>query len=261
MSFWRNLMQPAPVPADGLADELAPSVGEDRRVYAVGDVHGRLDLLEALLRRIAEDDRARGPMPPTLILLGDLVDRGPSSRQIVSLVMALAAEEAGLHCLKGNHEELFLLAAKGDVTAIPTFRKAGGGATLASYGLAPRDFEAMADAEIAAWMLAHVPRDHVDFLDALPDRLIVGDYLFVHAGIRPGVPIDRQSGADMRWIRRAFLEHEGAHPLMVVHGHSITDDVDERANRIGIDTGAYFSGRLTALGLEGSERWVIQTGD
>ncbi|MFB0873511.1 MULTISPECIES: metallophosphoesterase family protein [unclassified Sphingobium] len=254
-------MQPAPVPADGLADELAPSVGEDRRVYAVGDVHGRLDLLEALLRRIAEDDRARGPMPPTLILLGDLVDRGPASRQIVSLVMALAAEEAGLHCLKGNHEELFLLAAKGDVTAIPTFRKAGGGATLASYGLVPRDFEAMADVEIAAWMLAHVPRDHVDFLDALPDRLIVGDYLFVHAGIRPGVPIDRQSGADMRWIRRAFLEHEGAHPLMVVHGHSITDDVDERANRIGIDTGAYFSGRLTALGLEGSERWVIQTGD
>lgn len=257
MSFWRNFLQPASVPADG----PLPSVGANRRVYAVGDVHGRLDLLEELLGRIAVDDRARGPMPPRLILLGDLVDRGPSSRQIVSLVMALTAEEAGLHCLKGNHEELFLLAAKGDVTAVPTFRKAGGGATLASYGLSPRDFEAMADVEIAAWMLAHVPRDHVDFLDALPDRMVVGDYLFVHAGIRPGVPIDRQSGADMRWIRRDFLEHEGAHPLMVVHGHSITAEVDERANRIGIDTGAYFSGRLTALGLEGSKRWVIQTGD
>lgn len=257
MSFWRNFMRPAPVPPDG----PPPTVCEDRRVYAVGDVHGRLDLLEELLGRIAADDQARGPMPPHLILLGDLIDRGPSSRQIVTLVMAFMAEKAGLHCLKGNHEELFLLAAKGNVAVMPTFRKAGGGATLASYGLPQRDFEAMADIEVAAWMLAHIPRDHVDFLDALPDRVIFGDYLFVHAGIRPGVPIERQTGADMRWIRRDFLDYPGAHPLMVVHGHSITADVDERANRIGIDTGAYFSGRLTALGLQGRARWIIQTGD
>jgi serine/threonine protein phosphatase 1 len=88
----------------------------------------------------------------------------------------------------------------------------------------------------------------------------IGDYLFVHAGIRPGVPIAQQQGADLRWVRRLFLDHEGTHPMMIVHGHSISPEVDDRPNRIGIDTGAYFSGRLTAIGLQGTERWFLQTG-
>ena len=237
-----------------------PSIG-DRRVYAIGDVHGRASLLDALLILIAQDDAQRGAMPPHIILLGDLVDRGPSSRQVIDRVMAMGASGGDVRCLKGNHEEIFVLAARGEVRAVPVFRRMEGAATLASYGLDPLLFGVMTDEEVVAWMLNNVPREHVDFLDALPDQVEMDDYLFVHAGIRPGVAIDAQNGADLRWIRREFLDHEGAHPKMVVHGHSITDDVDLHPNRIGIDTGAYYSGRLTAIGLQGTERWFLQTND
>ncbi|MFC3440991.1 metallophosphoesterase [Sphingobium rhizovicinum] len=253
MSFWRIGKR------DDAIDRPPPSVGADRRVYAIGDIHGRLDLLEALLRLIAQDDRARGPMPPHLILLGDLIDRGPASRGVVERVMGLMAG-GGTQCVKGNHEELFVLAARGDARIIPTFRRAGGAQTLASYGLPAATSDAMDDAAIARWMLAHVPRDHVDFIDDLPDSVEMGDYLFVHAGIRPGVPIADQKSADLRWIRRDFLDHDGIHPRMIVHGHSISPDPDQRDNRVGIDTGAYFSGRLTAIGLQGTDRWFLQTG-
>lgn len=255
MSFWRigRWLEAEP------DDRPPPSAGEDARLYAIGDIHGRLDLLDQLLALIARDRDSRAPMRSQIVFLGDLVDRGPASRQVIERVMALVAEEGAL-CLKGNHEELFLHAAYGDERVIPTFRKAGGAQTLASYGLAPRLFEAMDDAAVVAWMLTHIPRPHVDFLDDLPDYVEKGDYLFVHAGIRPGMAIADQQPADLRWIRRDFLEHRRAHPKMVVHGHSITPEVDERFNRIGIDTGAYFSGRLTALGLEGTARWLLQTG-
>lgn len=255
MSFWRigKWLEAEP------DDRPPPRAGEDVRLYAIGDIHGRLDLLEQLLGLIAADCLARGPMDTRLIFLGDLVDRGPDSRGVVERVMALVRQEGAL-CLKGNHEELFLHAAYGDERVIPTFRRAGGAQTLASYGLAQGMFTEMADADVARWMLANIPRAHVDFLDDLPDSEVIGDYLFVHAGIRPGVPIAAQSAADLRWIRREFLDHERAHPKMVVHGHSITPEVDERSNRIGIDTGAYFSGRLTAIGLEATDRWFLQTG-
>ncbi|WP_088184638.1 metallophosphoesterase family protein [Sphingobium sp. Z007] len=250
MSFWRRVKRGAPPP---------PDIGTDRRVYAIGDVHGRADLLDALLAMIAQDDAARPRKPISLILLGDLVDRGPHSRGVVERVMALAASGGDVRCLKGNHEEAFILAARGDLRALPLFRRMEGEATLASYGLDPALFRVMTDAEIADWMESHVPRAHVDFLDALPDSITIGDYLFVHAGIRPGVPIADQSPADLRWIRQEFLAHRGRHPNMIVHGHSISEDVDEQAGRIGIDTGAFLSGRLTALGLEGVDRWILQT--
>ncbi|WP_416463673.1 metallophosphoesterase family protein [Sphingomonas sp. VDB2] len=248
MSFWRSELRGA-----------RPDIGADRRVYAIGDVHGRADLLDALLAMIARDDDVRLRKPISLILLGDLVDRGPDSRTVVDRVMALAASGGDVRCLKGNHEEAFILAARGDLRALPLFRRMEGEATLASYGLDPALFRVMTDAELAAWMERHVPRAHVDFLDALPDSIAIGDYLFVHAGIRPGVPVEDQSPADLRWIRQEFLTHRGRHPSMVVHGHSISTDVDEQAGRIGIDTGAFFSGRLTAIGLEGVDRWILQT--
>ncbi|MBJ7444712.1 MAG: serine/threonine protein phosphatase [Sphingobium sp.] len=252
----------APGLARGTPTEASPppSVG-DRRVYAIGDVHGRANLLDALLILIARDDAERGAMPPHIVLLGDLVDRGPSSRQVIDRVMAMVASGGDVRCLKGNHEEIFVLAARGEVRAVPVFRRMEGAATLASYGLDPILFHVMTDEEIVAWMLNHVPREHIDFLDALPDQVEMDDYLFVHAGIRPGVPIEAQNGADLRWIRREFLDHGGAHPKMIVHGHSITDDVDLQPNRIGIDTGAYYSGRLTAIGLQGTDRWFLQTND
>lgn len=249
MNFWRRAKHGAPPPDIG-----------DRRVYAIGDVHGCADLLDALLAMIAQDDAARARKPISLILLGDLVDRGPNSRGVVERVMALTGSGGDVRCLKGNHEEAFILAARGDLRALPLFRRMEGEATLASYGLDPALFRVMTDAELADWMERHVPRAHVDFLDALPDSIAIGDYLFVHAGIRPGVPIDDQMPADLRWIRQEFLAHRGRHPSMIVHGHSISEDVDEQAGRIGIDTGAFLSGRLTALGLEGTSRWTLQTG-
>ncbi|MEJ7927343.1 metallophosphoesterase family protein [Sphingobium sp. AN641] len=237
-----------------------PSIGDDRLVYAIGDIHGRADLLGQLLDLIAQDVAGRPRLPIHLVLLGDLVDRGPHSAQVVTHAISLSQAGSHVHILKGNHEEVFVLAARGDPRAARTLRRIGGIATLESYGLAADGGAAMDDDEIAGWLLNHVPRAHVDFLDGLPDRLEMRDYLFVHAGVRPHVPLADQDPADLRWIRQEFLNHGRSFGPMVVHGHSITDDVDERANRIGIDTGAWSSGRLTALGLHGADRWTLQTG-
>ncbi|MCP1470886.1 serine/threonine protein phosphatase 1 [Sphingobium sp. OAS761] len=255
MTSWRDWWRRD----DGLNDRPRADVGDDVRVYAIGDLHGRLDLMETLLDRIAQDGRARGSMQTTILFLGDLVDRGPNSRRIVERMIDMMATGDEVRCLKGNHEELFVLVARGEVRAVPTFRKAGGAQTLSSYGLPPLDFERMADRAVADWALNNVSRSHVDFLDALPDTFETGDYLFVHAGIRPGVKIAEQRGEDLRWIRHDFLDHQGAHPRMIVHGHSITEDVDIRDNRIGIDTGAFMTGRLTAIGIQGTARWFLQT--
>lgn len=235
------------------------SIGEDVRVYAIGDIHGRLDLFDRLIERIAQDEAERASLPRLLVLLGDLIDRGPQSAQMIDRAMALARSDEDVRFLKGNHEELFIAAARGSVQSAGFFRRIGGVETLASYGLAPALSAAMDDDAIARWMLAHVPREHVDFADDFEDMLAIGDYLFVHAGIRPRVPLEAQLPADLRWIRGDFLMHRGDHGRVVIHGHSITPDVDEQPNRIGIDTGAWRSGRLTAIGLEGTERWFLQT--
>lgn len=229
------------------------------RVYAIGDIHGRADLLDQLLGMIAHDDAARPPSPVCLLFLGDLTDRGPDSAAVLDRSIALSRSGEDIRFIKGNHEEIFILAARGDEQAVRIFRRIGGDATLASYGLAPSACMAMDDAAIASWMLAHIPRAHVDFMDGFEDMIAIGDYLFVHAGIRPNVALAAQEPQVLRWIRQPFLDHAAPHEKMIVHGHSITDDIDVRSNRIGIDTGAYASGRLTALGLEGEDRWFLQT--
>jgi len=236
----------------------SPSVGK-MRVYAVGDIHGRLDLFNQLLDEIARDDAGRTPMRAQLVLLGDLVDRGPSSAQMVERAMGLTEFDDAVHFIKGNHEEVFVAAARGDVRAAGLLRRIGGVETLASYGLDAELCAVMTDSELVRWMLAHVPREHVDFLDGFDDMLPVGDYLFVHAGIRPRVPLESQTPEDLRWIRRDFLGHKGDHGCVIIHGHSISTEIDEQSNRIGIDTGAWRTDKLTAIGLEGSERWFLQT--
>ena len=238
----------------------SPSVGDGQRVYAIGDIHGRDDLLGDLLALIARDSEARGAMPAHLILLGDLVDRGPGSAQVIERAMELARTDPLVRFVKGNHEEAFLLAARGHVRATHFFRQYGGTETAASYGLDPRDCRAMDDEALADWMLGNVPRAHVDFVEGFEDSVEMGDYFFVHAGVKPGVALHAQSPDDLRWIRAEFLDHPHGHEKMIVHGHSISADVDAQPNRIGIDTGAYRSGRLTAIGLEGTARWFIQTG-
>lgn len=232
-------------------------IPEGQRVYTIGDVHGRLDLLVSLLRRVKEDDQARPPAETHVVMLGDLIDRGSHSAHVLEYLRAYRDGFATFHFLMGNHEEAMLASleqgANPEEIGWLTF---GGRETMLSYGADEAIFAAQG-ADLAAAMRAIVPRIHIDFLDSFADSVTIGDYLFVHAGIRPGVAIGQQTSGDMRWIREPFLTDERDHGLLVVHGHSITDEPDIRHNRIGIDTGAYRTGLLTALGLFGSDRWLL----
>lgn len=239
-----------------------PAIPDGQRVYAVGDIHGRLDLLEQLLAMIAADDEARGAANTILVLLGDLVDRGADSRGVIERAMTLKADYADkVRILIGNHEEAFMAAASGDERAVRFFTRIGGRETILSYGLDLESYRNMHMDELAEALPRLVPADHIAFLQSLEEMVIIGDYAFVHAGIKPGVPLSEQSPKDLRWIREPFLDEMGPHEKFIIHGHTITRHVDEQPNRIGIDTGAYASGRLTAIGLQGQDRWYLQTVD
>lgn len=237
-----------------------PLVPEDSRVYAIGDVHGRLDLLDALLARIA-DERARLPVGTVhLVMLGDLIDRGPHSAQVVERLLTVPAGVDEVHLLMGNHEEALLEILDGAHSQLPGWIRYGGEQALKSYGL--EDATIFGDREsLVAKIHAGIPASHVRLFRSMVDYVQIGDYLFVHAGIFPGRPLDQQQVHDLRWIREEFLEDDRDHGVMVVHGHTITADVDCRTNRIGIDTGAYRSGVLTALALEGKAQRFLKTGE
>ncbi|MBT2185900.1 metallophosphoesterase family protein [Sphingobium nicotianae] len=238
----------------------APNIGEDRRVYAIGDIHGRLDLLTRLVDKIADDDLARGPGGTTeLVMLGDFVDRGPESAGVLDFVMRLRDWWPAITCLQGNHEEVFLMAARGDESALRFMTRIGGRETMLSYGATEADLDEMTLGQLRDWLMSTVPEAHLTFIEGMADRVLIGDYLFVHAGIRPRVPMDEQEGRDLRWIRDEFLSFESPHPHYVVHGHSITAGVEQKGNRMGIDTGAYATGVLTAVGLQGTEQWFLST--
>jgi serine/threonine protein phosphatase 1 len=234
------------------------AVPRGRRVYAIGDIHGRLDLVDALLDMIDADDAGRGPAESELIFLGDLIDRGPDSSGVVERLMALRGRRP-VRYLKGNHEEVFLRAMAGDLAALRFLIRIGGRETLLSYGISEGEYRDLDFAELMALARRKVPSAHLEFLAAFEKWIDVGDYLFVHAGLRPGVAVEDQKSSDLCWIREDFLDHRDSFGKMVIHGHSITEDIDERSNRIGIDTGAFASGRLTAIGLEGDERWYLST--
>ncbi|QQN74835.1 metallophosphoesterase family protein [Croceicoccus sp. YJ47] len=242
-------------------DASAPSVPAGRRVYAIGDIHGRLDLFDALIAKIRADDAARPAADTTIVLLGDLIDRGPDSAGVVERARELS-QAGDMRAIIGNHEEMFLRAL-GDPDALRHFLKVGGKETILSY---PVPNEAYRDAtldELCALLAQYVPDEHLAYLRAMETHVVIGDYLFVHAGIKPGVDIAEQSARDLRWIREPFLSHPGPHSHCIVHGHTIREEVEilpspKRPHRIGIDTGAYSSGRLTAIGLEARERWFIE---
>ncbi|MCC6478626.1 metallophosphoesterase [Sphingorhabdus sp.] len=230
------------------------------RVYAIGDIHGRNDLLTALLAQIDADDRARGTADTRIVLLGDLVDRGPDSAGVIDTAMAMRGQGRTVHYLMGNHEEVFLKACRErDTKTLRFFLKIGGDATLQSYPITRSEYIELDLEALASRLETLVPEAHLTFLESFEDTLVLGDYAFVHAGIRPGVPLSEQRKSDLRWIRDEFVGQRGDLEKVIVYGHTIYDEIDERGSRIGIDTGAYASGRLTAIGLEGSERWYLQT--
>ena len=230
------------------------------RGYAIGDIHGRLDLLDEILAKIAADDADRSPARTTIIFLGDLIDRGSQSAQVVERLRNFHPPFAKTVFLMGNHEEVLLRIMAGETDILPDWMRFGGAECARSYGMDPVDLECRDPASALRLLRRSIPKDHLEFLSAFADTASFGKYLFVHAGIRPGVPIAKQTAQDLRWIRNPFLDDETDHGRIVVHGHTISEEVDERHNRIGLDTGAYWSGILTAIGLEGNERWYLQTG-
>ena len=236
-----------------------PAGARGLRAYAVGDVHGRLDLLDQLLDKIHEDIKRRPPRKVLLVFVGDLIDRGPNSAQVVERLRTYRRPAVETVFLLGNHEEVLLRILSGDADMITKWRLFGGKECLDSYGVDTAKLAGLKKEEALEVIRKAIPREHVEFLQTFDDSCRFGDYLFVHAGIRPGVEIDQQRQSDLRWIREPFLFDETDHGFVVVHGHTIRPEVEMRPNRIGIDTGAYKSGVLTALAIERSDSWLLDT--
>ena len=238
------------------AFDRTPAVSTTRRVpdgtcvYCVGDIHGRDDLLREVAERVEADLKSRSFDQAVTVFLGDYIDRGADSKRVLE---RLATNEwpTSIIALAGNHED-FLLAFLDDAEMLDFWRGQGGLETLHSYGvdvgpaMAGRDFAA-----VQAAFTARLPQHHRDFLKALKVSAPIGDYFFCHAGVRPGVPLERQERDDLLNIRDPFLSSKAEHGKLVVHGHTPSVAPEIHANRIGIDTGAYATGQLTCLVLEG----------
>ncbi|WP_375390478.1 metallophosphoesterase family protein [uncultured Sphingomonas sp.] len=234
----------------------------ERAVYAIGDVHGRYDLAKALLSAIVADIRTLpDEADPLIVFLGDYVDRGPQSADVLSmLVWMMRHAPCETTFLKGNHEAM-LLAFLDAPREAGAWLRFGGEATLRSYGVEIGDDEVAEDRYEALrdTFMDRLPSSHLEALRQLPTSLICGDYVFVHAGLRPGISLARQSDDDRLWIRRDFLAAEHAFEKTVVHGHTWdSQDPVVTQTRIGIDTGAYRTGVLTALRLVGSTQAFLQ---
>ena len=231
-------------------NKAKPRMPDGTRIYAVGDVHGRADLLGPLLTRI-DADLGCSPIPqPIQVFLGDYIDRGPHSREVLDLLIARGRTH-NLFCLKGNHE-IFVDQFLDDPSVLSDWKHLGGISTLLSYGVTPSvPDEPRAQAAAAEAFRQALPHSHRHFIQGLALSFTCGDFFFVHAGVRPGVPLRKQRQEDLLWIREEFLLHEEEFGKVVVHGHTPAMAPDVRPNRINIDTGAYATGRLTCLVLEG----------
>jgi serine/threonine protein phosphatase 1 len=234
------------------------SVPEGIRVYAIGDVHGCLDELNRVLDAIDRDlGSHRGQSQ--LVFLGDLVDRGPQSAGVIERIVRGGLPTNTSVAIMGNHEEAMLECYKGVTESYGPWLQYGGVQTLESYGLGREEIFAT-EFDLGAAMRKTIPAEHARFIASLKDYVQVGDYVFVHAGIQGGVPLGEQTGRDLRWIRRGFLDDTSHHGFMVVHGHTIVPKVEFRKNRIALDTGCYQTGQLSALALESDTVKVVTTG-
>lgn len=236
-----------------------PSVPAGYRVYAIGDIHGRLDLLNDTVSRIEADIDERQPAQNIIVFLGDLIDRGPASAEVVERLRTYRRDGVRTVFLSGNHEEVLLRLLRGESRYLRDWLTFGGAECARSYGIRSSALRQMDAGQAVALLRQKIPDSHRNFFQSFVDTFRIGSYLFVHAGVRPGVPLSEQTQSDLRWIRGPFLENNSDHGFIVVHGHTIAGEIDIRDNRIGIDTGAYRTGVLTTMGLEGRERWFLQT--
>ena len=237
---------------------MPPSVPDGVRIYAIGDLHGRVDLLETMLRQI-DFDCSRFPIPrPIVVFLGDYVDRGPASREVLDCLIA-RGRSAETVFLKGNHEAILLDFLR-KPSVLEEWRRYGGLETLVSYGLKPSINPGLVElVELGRAFAKIFPDDHRQFLAELMPSFSCGDFYFAHAGIRPGVRLRDQRETDLLWIRDDFLLCEESFEKFVVHGHTPVSEPDVRSNRVNIDTGAAQTGRLTCLIIEGSNTLLYTT--
>lgn len=229
---------------------------EGMRVYAIGDIHGHLELLTEMHARIAQEIARDKPEDWRIVHLGDLVDRGPDSRGVIDFLIAAAKHDSRNIVLTGNHDVGFLdFLAEPDPESL--FARHGGRETAMSYGVDLKTSDAAGLWHSHRALAAAVPDSHLRFLRTLPRSISFGDFFFCHAGIRPGIALENQDPDDLIWIRNEFLNHPGLHPKVVVHGHTPQAEPEVMANRVNVDTGVYYSGALTALVVDGTEKRLI----
>jgi len=252
-----------PIGAQGAPVVRVPDAETPRgvRLYVIGDVHGCLGKLEEVNVQIEDDLNARPPDDWRIVYLGDFVDRGPESRGVIDFVIGQMAARR-VYALRGNHDQFMIdFLGERDPTAFQIWVSNGGIQTLASYGIAPDRIARAGDtaglAKLHEAFLDALPEGHGPFLAGLPHMVRLGDYAFVHAGVRPGVPLKSQRSDDLLWIREPFLSSDEDFGAVVVHGHTVEDQVRLRPNRIGVDTGAVFGGPLSCLVLEGTEAGLL----
>ncbi len=230
-------------------------------LYAIGDIHGQLDLLRAAHDRVEADRAREGTRDAPLVHVGDLVDRGPDSAGVVANLMALTAADARVHVLKGNHDNMFTLFMGETPREDPRLRaglswldpRLGGQETLASYQVGPR----LRTATLHREARRQVPADHIAFLEGLALFFVHDGTVVVHAGIRPGLPLAEQTAEDLYWIRDGFLTDHSDHGALIVHGHTTVPQVELHPNRLAIDTAAAYGGPLSAVAIEGRKVFLL----
>ena len=240
----------------GFKQKPKPKLPDGIWVYAIGDIHGRADLLAEVFGAIDHHLVRAGPARALHVFLGDYIDRGPASRQTIDLLIERGRRHESIF-LKGNHEA-FLFEVLQDASRLELWKEYGGFQTLMSYGLAPSmKPDQDEQRQLVQALVNGMPPDHRRFFAGLRPSFVCGDFFFVHAGVRPGVPLRRQREDDLLWIREEFLESEEDFGKVIVHGHTPVTKAEIRPNRINIDTGAYATGILTLLTIQGDRLFVV----
>ena len=233
-----------------------PRLPDGIRIYAFGDIHGRADLLKQMFTVIDADLACSPVARPIEVFLGDYIDRGPHSGATLDLLVERSRSRETV-CLKGNHEAYFL-EVLGDPAKLDSWRQFGGLQTLMSYGIQPSlNPDAAERTQLISALAEALPSSHLEFLRSLKPSFTCGDFFFSHAGARPGIPLEEQSESDLLWIRNEFLDSEQKFGKFIVHGHTPVREPDIRPNRINIDTGAYATGKLTLLTIQGSSMLAL----
>jgi serine/threonine protein phosphatase 1 len=269
LRFWKRSSPGHPgnnVATGGRAPDVASPIAtgfqlpQGIRIYAIGDIHGQIEQLERLYGAICRDRRVRPCEQSAIVTLGDYLDRGPASREVLNMLIEISASDK-LIALRGNHDTwLTELLVRPEIG--PQWVELGGLATLRSYGIASSNNPRPAEWRAMSGLLREVfPGAHGQFLAELKSHVLLGDYFFAHAGVRPGVPLGLQREEDLYWIRKEFLNYEGSYGKMIVHGHTPAVLPEVRTNRINVDTGAYATGRLTAVVLEDENLFFISSAD